>query len=329
MILPRNCVLAGDAAGVLGRLLPESVDCVITSPPYFRRRDYHISGQLGREATITEYVAGLRDVCRNIRRVLKGHGSLWLNLGDSYARQPGRGVPVGSLFLLPQRVALMLAADGWYVRNVLVWQKPNPLPASVRDRLSSTYEVVIFATSQRHYFFDLDAIRIPHRSARQPRPTHSPPPLYQGKHEGLSALKAAGVLGHPNGKNPGDVWTIPTAIDRHGHQATFLEALIEPILLSSCPERICVQCDAAWRRPTRIVTTHTTEGPRHVRRVGALHRCDCYAPSRPGIVLDPFMGTGTTAVVAERLGRDWLGIELSSTYRALTTKRLAEARRAA
>jgi site-specific DNA-methyltransferase (adenine-specific) len=327
VILPRNQILAGDAAKVLARLLPESVDCVITSPPYFRQRDYGVPGQLGQEATITEYVARLRRVCRGIRRVLKPHGSAFFVVGDTYARQSGRGVPVGSRFLMPERVALMLAASSWCIRNVCVWHKPNPLPESVRDRLSSTYEVVIFATKQRRYLFDLDAIRIPHRSAGRARPRCGPLLLYQGANSGLGALKATGRVGHPHGKNPGDVWTIPTANDRLGHQATFPEALIEPLLLASCPERICVQCDRAWTRPTRIVTTQTSEGPRHTRRVGELRRCGCFAPARPGVVLDPFLGTGTTAVVAERHHRDWLGIELSERYRALAAERLSHIRR--
>jgi adenine-specific DNA methylase len=128
------------------------------------------------------------------------------------------------------------------------------------------------------------------------------------------------------GKNPGDVWTVTTATDRLGHQATFPEALIERPVLATCPERICVQCDTAWTRPTRIRSRRTGEGVRHTREVGELRRCDCFAPTRPGIVLDPFMGTGTTAVVAERLNRDWLGVELNPAYAKLAKRRIAAGR---
>lgn len=327
--LPRNVVLRGDARQVLPGLLAESVDCVVTSPPYPAGLRNYGRGPLGHEPTVDGYVANLRAALREVRRVLKPTGSLWLNLGDCYARQPGRGVPKGSLLLAPSRVALALSADGWLVRNVCVWHKPNPLPQSARDRLSPTYEVVVFATKRRRYFFDLDAIRVPHRSvARAGRP-QAAGQTYQGGNDGLAALKRAGRVGHRNGKNPGDVWTLATAVDRLGHQATFPEALVARPILATCPERICVQCDAPWRRPVRVLTVHTDEGSRAVREVGELVRCDCFAPSRPGVVLDPFFGTGTVGVVAERLGRDWLGVELNPAYAALARQRLRQTERRA
>lgn len=322
--LPRNTILTGDARDVLARLLPESVDSCVTSPPYANAvRDYGAAGQLGQEQTVTEYVEDLRAALRGVRRVLKPTGSLWLNLGDGYARHPRQGAPRGSLLLTPQRVALALLADGWIVRNVTIWHKPNPLPASAADRLSPTYEVVIFATKERRYFFDLDAIRVPHRSAGRTRPALSEQGRrYQGNNTGLGRLKASGLVGHRRGKNPGDVWTVTTATDRLGHQATFPLALIERPILATSPERICVQCDAPWTRPTRIRSRRTNEGMRHVREAGALLRCDCFAPIRPGVVLDPFMGTGTTALVATRLRRDFLGVELNPAFTKLANDRL-------
>lgn len=320
-VLPRNRVLTGDAREILPGLLPESVDCVVTSPPYFRLRDYGSPGQLGQEASVEDYVENLRAVLRGVRGVLKASGSLWLNLGDGYARTPGIGVPPGSLALVPQRVALALSADGWIVRNVVVWAKTNPLPQSAPDRLSPTYEVVIFANKSRHYFFDLDSIRVPHRSAGRGGQTATGS-LYQGGNSGLVRLKAAGRVGNPNGKNPGDVWTHATAIDRLGHQATFPEALVERPILATAPEAICVQCDRPWRRPARAFTMHTGAGRRDVARLGALGRCDCFAPVTRGVVLDPFAGTGTTCAVAARLGRDYLGVELNPHYAALAQTRL-------
>lgn len=329
--LPRNTILTGDADKVLAGLLTGSVDCVVTSPPYANAlRDYGVAGQLGREPSVTEYVENLMAVLRQVRRLLKDSGALWLNLGDCYSKHVSQGAPRGSLLLAPQRVALALAADGWIIRNVLVWQKPNPLPESVRDRLSTTYETVIFATKERRYFFDLDSVRVPHRSARRERSSAKElGRLYQGGNCGLGKLKAQGRVGNPRGKNPGDVWTVPTAVDRLGHQATFPATLIEPMIRATCPERICVQCDRPWTRPTRIESTPTNEGVRHVRKVGELQKCDCRSDARPGIVLDPFMGTGTTAVVAEQLGRDWLGVELNPTFTKLAEDRLRSARRAA
>jgi site-specific DNA-methyltransferase (adenine-specific) len=329
--LPRNTILAGPAERVLTGLLTGSVDCVVTSPPYANAlRDYGVARQLGQEPTVTEYVENLMGVLRQVRRLLKDSGALWLNLGDSFSKHIGQGAPRGSLLLVPQRVALALAADGWIVRNVCVWAKPNSLPSSARDRLSPKYETIILATKSRRYFFDLDAIRIPHRSADRARPqARERNRRYQGGNSGLGRLKAAGRVGNARGKNPGDVWTVPTAIDRLGHQATFPEALIERPILACTPELICVQCDRAFVRPTRIVSRKTNEGMRHTREVGELRRCDCFAPSRPGVVLDPFMGTGTTAVVAERLRRDWLGVEINPDFIKLADDRLRSARRAA
>lgn len=331
-VLPRNVILPGDAREVLPTLLAESVDTVITSPPYFRLRDYGVAGQLGQEPTVEAYAENVRAVMREVWRVLKPSGALHLNLGDSYSRHDRFGAPPKSLLLAPERVASALVADGsWRLRNKVIWHKPNPLPQSAADRLSPTYEVVYFFTKSARYFFDLDAIREPHRSAaRAGRPRASEASRrYQGGNVGLGALKAAGRVGHALGKNPGDVWTYPTAIDRLGHQATFPAGLLERPILATCPERICVQCDAPWIRPVRVFTVHTAEGSREVRKTGELERCDCFAPSRPGVVLDPFFGTGTVGEVAARLDRDWLGIELSPRYRALAERRLGSERRAA
>ena len=323
--LPRNTILCGDAATTLGELLPESVDCAVTSPPYFRLRDYGgLPAQLGQEEHVAEWVANLRRVFCGLARVLKPTGSVFVNLDDTYSGSRRMGTPAKSLLAAPERLLLALIADGWIVRNKLVWHKPAGLPQSAADRLTPTYEVVYFLTRRPRYFFDLDAIRIPHRSAdREGKPEPAAAGrLYQGGNDGLGKLKVGGRVGHRNGKNPGDVWTIPTARDRLGHQATFPAALVERIVLAAAPERICLQCDRPWTRPTRVMTLHTAERSRVVRKVGELRRCDCFAPARPGVVLDPFFGTGTVGVVAERLGRDWLGIELNPAYVELARRRL-------
>lgn len=330
--LPRNQVLLGDVRERLDELLPESVDCVITSPPYFQLRDYGTAGQLGLEPSVDEWVKSLREVMSLVARTLKPTGTLWLNLGDSFSRHARYGAPAKSLLAAPERLLLSLLADGWTIRNKIVWAKPNPMPSPIRDRLACTYEVVYLLTQSPQYFFDLDAIRVPHRSApgrrtgsRQTSLANYTGPL-GGSHSGIDRLKAEGRVGHRNGKNPGDVWTIPTAGFRGAHFAVFPEPLIERAVLAGCPERICVQCDQAWTRPVSVRSVSTKEGSRRIRSVGKLSRCDCFAPSRPGVVLDPFMGSGTTAVVAERHRRDWLGIEVNPAYRDLALRRIERGR---
>lgn len=325
-VLPRNQILAGDARQRLSELLAESADTAILSPPYYRLRDYGVRGQLGQERSVDEWVANLRGVFRELARVLKPHGSVWLNVADSYSRHRSWGAPPKGLLAAPERLLLALMADGWLCRNKVVWAKPNGLPQSAADRLSPSYEFLYFLVRSPNYYFDLDAIRVPHRSARRegiPRPEEAGR-RYLGGNSGLGALKAAGRVGHRNGANPRDVWTIPTSVSRDAHFATFPEALVERPLLATCPERICVQCDRPWRRPIRVLTVHTNEGTRTVRKVGALVRCDCFAPARPGLVLDPFLGSGTVGVVAERHGRDWLGIELNPAYREIARRRIAK-----
>jgi site-specific DNA-methyltransferase (adenine-specific) len=318
--LPRNTVLVGDARERLIGLPAASVDCVVTSPPYFQLRDYGGEpDQLGLEETVQEYVAGLVEVCAEIARVLKPTGSLWLNLRDSYSRAQSVGAAPKSLLLAPERLLLALTREEWIVRNRIVWWKRNCIPESVRDRLSITHEDVFFLTRGQRYFFDLDAIRVAHTSQPSNRSKVSLPATALGPHghahEGMARLKLAGRVGHPNGKNPGAVWHLATACYRGAHFASFPEQLVERPILASCPERLCARCDAPWqasyeRRPEGIIRT--------------AYRPACLCRSRfvRGVVLDPFFGVGTAGVVARRLGRDWLGIELNPDYSRLARQRL-------
>jgi DNA modification methylase len=270
------------------------------------------------EPTVSEWVEHLVGVCDQLARVLRATGSLWLNLGDSYSSHPRFGAPRKSLLLGPERLLTALAERGWIVRNKVVWAKPNPMPASVRDRLNTTWEPMFLLVRSLHPFFDLDAIREPHRSTRYPiskpcvatkygggkRPPWAGP--LAGSNDGLLKARAEGRSGHPLGKSPGDVWTVTTAKFAGQHFATFPAALIERPLKATCPARICFSCGAPWR-----MTDHQPHPS-----------CRCKGTWRPGLVLDPFMGSGTTAVVAERLGRDWLGIELKPEYVEMAMERI-------
>jgi DNA modification methylase len=338
--LPRNTILAGDVTDRLAELPAASVDCVITSPPYFQLRDYGVTGQLGLEATVDDWVLSLRAVCRELARLLKPAGSLWLNLGDSFSRHPRYGAPPKGLLLAPERLLIALAADGWIVRNKVIWAKSNPMPTSVSDRLTLTYEVVYFLVRSRRYFFDLNAIREPFTTAAKTRPARLPveeswrAPLAAPR-SGLTRVRAEGRLGHPLGKNPGDVWTIPTRGFRGAHFATFPPALLRRPLLATCPEAVCMSCGMPWRRAAssrRIGVVERTGEDRFVlkypsrwrtvHQAGPLAPCGCGAPTRPGVVLDPFFGTGTVAVVAREHRRDWLGVELNPDYIELARTRL-------
>lgn len=334
--LPRNTILAGDVLERLVELPPASIDCVLTSPPYYQLRDYGVTGQLGLEPTVDDWVASMRRVCRELVRVLKPTGSLWLNLGDSFSRHARYGAAPKGLLLAPERLLIALAADGWIVRNKVIWAKSNPMPTSVADRLTLTYEVVFFLVRSRRYFFDLDAIRDPFHTDRA---TGNHRSRSSGHGGGPLAAPRGGLDGghtrHALGKNPGDVWRIPTKGFRGAHFATFPPALLRRPLLATCPEAVCTNCGAPWRRQVtsrRIGTSQPTSRERFVMQypsrwrtvheVGDLIPCGCGAPTTPGVVLDPFFGTGTVGLVAREHGRDWLGIELNPDYRELARIRL-------
>lgn len=324
--LPRNRVLVGDVRARLSDLPSASVDCVVTSPPYFLLRDYGVKGQLGLEPSVSEWVDELRTVFRGVARVLKPTGSVWLNVADSYSRHDRLGAPPKSLLLGPERLATSLIADGWIVRNRICWVKSNPLPASVSDRLTCTWEYIYVLTRLPTYYFDLDAIRIPHTSTRTPTSdgrlgaaaTTRPPwagPL-AGKQDGLAQLKIRGLAGHRLGKNPGDHWVTAASNFRGAHFATFPEDLARRPILATCPERVCTSCGRAWVRVRPRASTS---------KVSLRPDCVCTSTWRRGVVLDPFFGSGTVGVVAEALDRDWLGIELNPKFAELAEMRIAKA----
>lgn len=296
-------LICGDAIQELALLPGESVQCCVTSPPYFGLRDYGVDGQLGLEATPEAYVEGMVAVMRAVRRVLRTDGTLWLNIGDSYAGS-GKG-PAGNfqsaagcigggaktygakqkdLLGIPWMLAFALRADGWYLRSDIIWAKPNPMPESVKDRPTRSHEYLFLLAKSRSYYYDQDAVREP---VSNPSPVRKDQarewqgvPLYQPNRGGRTQEpKKVGAMGtHPLGRNRRDVWTINTKPFAAAHFATFPEKLVEPCIL---------------------------------------------AGSRPGdTVLDPFSGAATVSVVASRLGRDSIGIDLSETYCAIAAKRL-------
>lgn len=277
-----NQVLLGDALKELRSFPASLVDTIVTSPPYYRQRDYSGEDQLGLEPTPEAYIDNLVGVFRECRRVVKPSGSLWLVIGDKYVdgRQLG----------MPWRVALALQADGWILRSDIIWHKPNAMPSAVKTRPTTDHEYVFFLTASPEYYYDADAIREPHvtfteksrmRGGRNHffRPGGTPE---EGKNQGNPNLHHGrwDQAFHPKGRNKRTVWSIPLSKFREAHFAVFPEPLVETCILAGCPQN--------------------------------------------GVVLDPFLGSGTTAVVAKRLGRKYIGIDCVAEYCQMARRRLRE-----
>lgn len=282
-------------------------------------------GQLGLEAELDQFVENLVEVGREIRRVIRNDGSWWLNLGDSFAGS-GRGQWSGeddqqkevyttdikrkSKMLVPHRVAIALQEDGWIIRNDVTWKKPNPMPSSVKDRLNTTTEQIFHLVPEPYYWYNLDAIREPHKESSIERSKHEYNPVRSEK---------AITVGHPpetfepdqfcheNGKNPGDVFEIPTHPFPEAHFAVYPPELCEKPIKATAPLVVCADCGTPYEKEDSQWKTE----------------CECETDeTQSGIVLDPFAGAGTTALVAKRLGRRFIGVDLNPEYVALAQKRI-------
>ncbi len=371
-------IIVGDVRQQLRRLPSEYVDCVVTSPPYWGLRDYGVEGQIGLEPTLGEHLAVMVDVFREVRRVLKRHGTVWLNYGDCYAASPngksaatykaegaddrtfrdkpfstvgpildrgyekaprsadanfgavksahgGRIVPGGflkpkDLCMIPNRLAIALQDDGWWVRSEIIWHKPNPMPESVYDRPTSAHEKIWLLTKGEDYYYNHFAIREPVTGGANPR-TAGPNSrqnvdrVPRSRKPGVgpkSAPEASGVksndsmnaaltgLSPSETRNARNVWTIPPKAFRDAHFATFPPALAERCIKAGVPPTTCAMC-------------------------GLVDGCGgiCMAMGRrPGIVLDPFGGAGTVGLVAQDLGLDAILIELNPEYAEIARKRI-------
>jgi DNA modification methylase len=246
-------ILQGDMRERLAELPSDSFDCIVTSPPYWGLRDYGVAGQIGLEPTLTEYLDTMVAVCRELRRVLKPSGTFWLNVGDSYAGG-GRGcgspdckqrTNIGSLVapsalsatglkskdlcMVPNRLAIRLQEDGWYVRSEIIWHKPNPMPESVTDRPTSSHEKIWLLTKSERYAYDAEAIREAHS-----RPWWNETPSRPGNPD----RKDGGgrqASNESDGRNARNVWTIPTQPYSGAHFATFPPELAERYIKAGCP----------------------------------------------------------------------------------------------
>lgn len=338
----------GDSLTVLRDLPSGSVDCCVTSPPYFGLRDYGVDGQLGAESSPAEYVENMRALFTEVRRVLADDGTLWLNLGDTYSsqgggkaagqyadirpsggtwqakRKPVEGIPAKNLLGIPWRVAFALQDDGWILRNSIIWAKPNAMPESVTDRLSTRHENVFMFSKRARYWFDLDPIRedqSPVSIARAGRADmrgkdgwadayHGNPPT------GLARQSARDTS---IGRNPGDVWMIATQPFSAAHFAVYPVALPERCILAGCKPKVCTTCGHA----PEPVYIDPDARPSERALVGWT---DCgHSSYAGGTVLDPFSGSGTTGLAAAKHGRRYVGIDLNAEYLDLSLRtRLAQ-----
>lgn len=276
-------ILQGDCLASMRSMADQSVHCCITSPPYFGLRDYGHSEQIGLEQTPDEYVRKMVEVFREVRRVMRDDGTLWLNLGDSYGHEK-------QMLGIPWRVAFALQTDGWYLRQDIIWHKPNPMPESVRDRCTKAHEYIFLLSKSGQYYFDNKAIMEPAKygeeharkatswgtNRKHPNKANVADYAFAGDNHTTSKMKDGSY-----GRNKRSVWTVTTKPYKGAHFATFPTALIEPCVLAGCPEN--------------------------------------------GIVLDPFGGSGTTGLVAQMHNRKFVLCELNPDYVKLAENRIAAA----
>jgi len=321
----------GDCLDVLRRLTAGSVHCVVTSPPYWGLRDYGVAGQLGLESTPEEYVAKLVGIFREVRRVLRPDGTVWLNLGDSYYSDIGGGSvtctvnagpirtlgrrnkpPHGTLkpkdlVGIPWRVALALQADGWYLRSDIIWHKPNAMPESVRDRPTKSHEYLfLFAKSER-YYFDSKAVCEPVQADTVPRYSRGRSAAHKYADGGPGNQTLARSLDHMR-----ELPAIGGAT--HAARLTTSDGGPNRPMTPHATRNI----RSVWTIPTQPYKgAHFATFPR--RLVSPCIKAGCPVG---GVVLDPFCGSGTTGAEALSLGRDFIGIDLSPAYLKLAQQRI-------
>ena len=378
-------IINGDCREVLKTMPDCSVHCCVTSPPYFGLRDYGVAGQLGLEQTPEQYVAEMVAVFREVRRVLRDDGTLWLNLGDSYAAQRGGthqpaktlaggkggktadgarvnrdrydgynptrnahaiGLKHKDLIGIPWRVAFALQADGWYLRQDIIWSKPNPMPESVKDRCTKAHEYLFLLSKSPRYYFDSEAIKEP---SAQPHRAGGLERSFSTSDQKVSLRQDVGrTVMRTEHRNRRSVWTVSTKPFKGAHFATFPPDLIKPCILAGCPQQCCAACGAPHKRltsrgvdakhvaPSEIDRFGTGQAGVHrkvgqayqnwlnenpIRTVGWQPSCDCDAGAVGGTVLDPFGGSGTTGEVAAGNGRNAILIELNASYCSLAKSR--------
>ena len=368
-----NKVYIGNCLDVLQTFPDESIDMCITSPPYWGLRDYGVDNQLGLEETPEEFVDKLCDVFDEVKRVLRPHGSCWVNLGDSYCRTPNSQDKSGktgitthkydydfkhkksysdaykpkSLVQIPSRFAIEMTNRGWILRNEIIWHKPSCLPASVKDRYTVDFEKMFFFTKNPKYYFKQQIEPVKEKSLERAQYGINQTDNSQ-KAVNVQNMKKMGTrFVNPNGRNKRTVWNVNTAKLRDAHFAVYPPELLESPIDAGCPRLV----DKVTKKPREVVleksfgnpvesVDHKSQNAEDWRKIGksrmnkgkyptgAQYVEKGYTDNRddsefePGIVLDPFFGSGTTAQVAMEQDKDWVGIELNPDYEKISQKRL-------
>ena len=314
-------IITGDVRDMLPTIPAKSVQCVVTSPPYYGLRNYGVDGQIGLESTLTAYIETMVDVFRLVRETLADNGVLWLNIGDSYANH---GLKPKDLMMVPARLALALQADGWWLRSDVIWQKPNPMPESVTDRPTSAHEHIFLLTKSARYYYNADAIREPLAASSVSR-------LAQDVESQIGSDRANGGA-KTNGTMKAVVRTDKQSeLDKQTYTGlneryrAKMGARVNPDRNDdgrSNDHQHLIGHRANARNVWTIATVgfpgaHFATFPPEIPR-----RC-ILAGSREGdTILDPFAGAGTTLLVADRLGRNAIGIELNPEYAQMARDRV-------
>jgi DNA modification methylase len=370
-------ILVGDVRTRLAEIPDGSVQTCVTSPPYWGLRDYGQDAQIGLEQTWDDYVRSMVEVFREVKRVLRDDGTLWLNLGDSYAGSNGNGYKQSiaktnasngggldevfrskfklndnglkpkDLVGIPWRVAFALQADGWYLRQDIIWAKPNPMPESVNDRCTKSHEYLFLLSKSSKYYFDNQAIKEPSVSSIGNAQIRFGGNKYGDSDDPKHATKSGNVWKATDTRNKRDVWNIATKPFKGAHFAVMPEALVEPCILAGSPEGgSCSICNTPYSRiiekgkieerktrdnmlnvipgrdkPTRMNSVDMQVIPKIT--VGWQQSCNCdNSKSTSSLILDPFTGSGTVAVVALRNGRKFIGTELNPEYADIAVDRI-------
>ena len=331
-----NHIYTGDALNVLQTLPTESVDCIVTSPPYYALRNYNADGQIGLETTPEQYLKRLTEVFMECHRVLKKSGTMWLVMGDSYAGS-GRGKGdinkkgiqqhasfVGDMFDKPYRIhgyknkdlmgipwalAFSLRDAGWHLRQDIIWHKPNPMPESVMDRCTKAHEYIFLLSKSARYYFDHNAMLEPARYDNRKKMTHEGSVKYADNGTGIGAQTIS--------KGGRQRWANAIRGYVTKDDATGLPAQHHGSNIAMLPAR---NKRSVWTVPTRgYKGAHFATFP-----LGLIRPCIEAGCPPDGVVLDPFMGAGTTALVARELGRSYVGIELNADYVKMAEGRLGD-----